>query len=620
MAVGVGSLVSRVYGNFRGMDTTKRDVSLSRSPDMQNMWINYRESGGKCIETRPGLTLIDKDTGKINGLHQYTRNSVTKVLVHRGTKMYLYTYNSQTGLLSKDSNTEIYSGLTNTQSFSLMYDDILLIKDGTHYLQYDGSSVTEVSAYTPRTRIGCLPASGDSNNSQLVVTGSSWEAVNMLSDYRINSFVGDGTGTKFKLNETSIDNTFTPYVEVDGVAVASTNYSVDYTNAVITFTTAPSQALTEGEDNVFIKYKKAVSGYKTKITNCTNITAFNNTIFFWGNPDFPNTMWFAESTQTPAIESQTLYNSNVTPSYIPDINFVKDGYDYGTIKAVVPSNNALWVFKSEASETTVFYHVPQWTYKNGESSLGHYDYASTYSSIARGCEGTGINFGDDIVYYSSRGLEGITGDITTEQSTAHRSSLVDDLLTESINDMYKMVMLEWEGYLLIFKGTIILLADSRSKFQYEDHIEYDWFKWYFNELPFGKYPTAGIVVNGRLFLGTSDSSLYALNNTQSTRSVFAYWTTPEDEFMVGQYQKTTSKRGCVINMTGEEVKVSVKTDNNDFEDINTYTNTGTNPKNYVVARIKRKKWKNIQLKFSSNKPFGIYSCTLQAYVGGYIKR
>ena len=615
MAIGVGSLVSRVYENFRGMDTTKRNVSLSRSPDMVNMWINYKTSGGKCIETRPGLSSVDRLSGKVNGMHQYVRNSVQKVLVHSGTSMYLYTYSN--GTLSKDSNTAIYTGLTNTKSYSIMYDDILIIKDGTHYLQYNGTTVSEVTAYTPRTRIGCLPASGDANNSQLVVTGSSWEAVNMLSDYRVNSYVGDGVGTKFKLNETSIDNDFTPYVEVDGVEVASTNYSVDYTNAVITFTTAPSQALTEGEDNVFIKYKKAVSGYKTKITNCKRITAFNNTIFYWGNPDYPNTMWFAESTQTPAIESQTLYNSNVTPSYIPDINFVKDGYDYGTIKAVVPSNNALWVFKDETSETTVFYHIPQWTYKNGESSLGHYDYASTYSSIARGCKETGINFGDDIVYYSNRGLEGITGDITTEQSTAHRSTLIDDLLTAT--SVREMQLVEYEGYLLITKDNNVYLADSRSKFQYEDHIEYDFFKWSLDELSTA-YPVTLEVIGGTLFVGASDGRIYSLTNTLSTRSVYAYWTTPEDEFMVGQYQKTTSKRGCVINMIGEELKVSVKTDNNSFEDINTYTNTGTNPKNYVVARIKRKKWKGLQLKFSSSKPFGIYSCTLQAYVGGYVKR
>ena len=70
-------------------------------------------------------------------------------------------------------------------------------------------------------------------------------------------------------------------------------------------------------------------------------------------------------------------------------------------------------------------------------------------------------------------------------------------------------------------------------------------------------------------------------------------------------------------MSGNSVVVSTKIDNKNFEVINTYT---TNEKNYVVARIKKKKWKSIQLKFSSTSPFKLYSSTLESYVGGYVKR
>ena len=64
------------------------------------------------------------------------------------------------------------------------------------------------------------------------------------------------------------------------------------------------------------------------------------------------------------------------------------------------------------------------------------------------------------------------------------------------------------------------------------------------------------------------------------------------------------------------VDISVKTDNNSFEVIDTYSNT----KGYVVARIKKKKWKSIQMKFNSNKPFKLFSSTLESFVGGYVKR
>ena len=41
---------------------------------------------------------------------------------------------------------------------------------------------------------------------------------------------------------------------------------------------------------------------------------------------------------------------------------------------------------------------------------------------------------------------------------------------------------------------------------------------------------------------------------------------------------------------------------------------------YLVARIKQKKFKDIQLKFSSDSRFSLESATLECFVGGYIKR
>ena len=81
-------------------------------------------------------------------------------------------------------------------------------------------------------------------------------------------------------------------------------------------------------------------------------------------------------------------------------------------------------------------------------------------------------------------------------------------------------------------------------------------------------------------------------------------------------QKTTNKKGCVIDMEGKNIVVDAKIDNKEFENIGTYENI----KGYVVPRIKKKKWKDIQLKFSSTKPFYLHSCTLESFIGSYIKR
>jgi hypothetical protein len=232
-------------------------------------------------------------------------------------------------------------------------------------------------------------------------------------------------------------------------------------------------------------------------------------------------------------------------------------------------------------------------------------YPSIHSSVATGCIGKAINFNDDIVFFSDRGMEGISGDITTEQVLAHRSSLVDrKLITE---DGYKdMVLEEWEGYLLVFIGQNVYLADSRTAFTNEDHIEYDWFYW---ELDINV--VCATVYKGVLYVG-SDKGIYTLTDTE--KAVESYWVTPKDKFMHPQYLKTTNKRGCVVESTGE-VSVDVKTEKTDFENVGTYTND-----DYFVCRIKRKKWKDIQLKFSSKTRFSLESATLEAFIGGYTKR
>jgi hypothetical protein len=62
-----------------------------------------------------------------------------------------------------------------------------------------------------------------------------------------------------------------------------------------------------------------------------------------------------------------------------------------------------------------------------------------------------------------------------------------------------MILEEWEGYLLVFVGNKVYLADSRAMATYENHLEYEWFYW---ELE--KSVTCTRVHNGVLYLGTRD--------------------------------------------------------------------------------------------------------------------
>jgi hypothetical protein len=203
-------------------------------------------------------------------------------------------------------------------------------------------------------------------------------------------------------------------------------------------------------------------------------------------------------------------------------------------------------------------------------------------------------------------MEGISGDITTEQVVGHRSSLVDRKMIAA-PDYKNMILEEWEGYLLVFIGDKVFLADSRATLSNEGHTEYEWFYW---EL--GKKVMCARVKDGVLYLGTEDG-IYTLNDTAA--DIESYWVTPKDKFKSPQKMKTTNKRGCVVEATGD-ISVYAKVEDTDFELIGTYENIT----DYFVSRIKRKKWKDIQLKFHSNTRFSLETATLEAFVGGYIKR
>ena len=559
MSVETGDIISRVYGNFRGVDFRGEEINLIRSPDSLNVWKDYKETDS--IRTRPGMKLHTAFDNTIYGIYFYN----DEILVHSGTKLYKVKNGAKTTLLSD---------VRAAESSGFIYENVWYFKDGKSYKQYDGTAIADVVGYIPTTTIARKPEGG----------GTKYEDVNLLSEYRINTFLADGKSTEFYLDVTKIDEDFEPIVKVDDEEVSG--FTVDYDEGIITFTTAPAEPKTDGRDNVSIQFKKAVANYRNLILKCSLLQVFDNRVFFSGNNEYPNMVWHCSLND---------------PSYCSDLDYYQEGMDTAQVKGMVAGNNALWVFRepSEAN-TNVFYHTPTIDEEYGKI------YPSSHSSITIGCVGKAINFNDDIIFFSERGMEGISGDITTEQVAAHRSSLVDRKLI-SAEDYENMILEEWEGYLLVFVGNKVFLADSRAVFTNENHIEYEWFYW---ELE--KKITCAKVYGGVLYLGTEDG-IYTLTNM--TSAVESYWVTPKDKFKTPHKLKTTNKRGCVVEATGD-ISVYAKIEDTEFEHIGTYENVT----DYFVSRIKRKKFKDIQLKFYSNTRFSLETATLECFIGGYIKR
>lgn len=556
-----GNLVKRIVDSFAGVDFSNSDTNLLRSPDALNMWKNYKNNSAG-VETRPDMELVEEYDNTIFGLFFYEYGNEVHKIVHCGTKLY-------------DNHNEIFTGMNLINSSAFVFNNIFYIKDGLNYLEYDGATIKEVEGTVPITSIGNADGSG-----------SKYQDVNLLTGLRKNLRIGDGKSTEFQLDTEDIDSDYTVTAIIDGITyIQGVDLSVNSTEGIVTFNTPPPAPLTDGQHNIEILFRKTIQGYKERISKCTMLTMFDNRIFFSGNQDYPNAIF---------------HSSLEDPRYVSDLDFYNEGMDLTPVKSMVAGNNALWVFKEPSqANTTVFYHIPV---IDNEQKV----YPNTHSSISTGCIAKGINFNDDIVFFSDRGMEAISGDITTEQLLAHRSSMVDGKLLKESN--YKnMILEEWEGYLLVIIDNKVYLADSRQKYQ-NVNVEYEWYYWELSQ-----NITCTSVKDGVLYL-CGNNSIYKLTKTDG--EIESYWTTKHDDFKYPQYQKTTNKRGGSIEVSGDSLKVEVRTDNNDFETVDTYENT----KGYIIYRIKKKKWKRLQMKFSSNVPFGLNSYTQESFIGGYIKR
>lgn len=557
-----GDLITRAYKGFRGVDFRGEEINLMRSPDSLNMWKDYKET--ESIRTRPSMELYKKFTEPVWGIFFYKTGLEEMMLVHSGTTLYKITGEEQSVL---------YTGLKPARSQSFIFDDIWYFKDGLNYLEYDGDSIHEVIGYVPTTSIGRKPSGG----------GSIYEDVNMLTSLRKNTFIGDGKSKEYYLDTKNIDSNYAPEVLVNDQKV--TMFSMNPTEGKIIFETPPPAPMTDGRDNVEIKFRKTIVGYRNRINKCTLLQVFDNRVFFSGNQDYPNTLF---------------HSSLSNPAYCSDLDYYTEGMDMSEIKSIVAGNNALWVFKEPSqANTTAFYHTPVIDAEYGKI------YPSSHSNISVGCNASGINFNDDIVFFSPRGMEGVSGDITTEQFLAHRSSSVDrKLLSEA--DYKEMVLEEWNGYLLVCIGNKIYLADSRAMFRNENHYEYDWFYWEVE-----KKITCTHVEKEKIYFGTPDG-IYTLSDNGNVKS---YWVTPLDKFENPQYLKTTNKKGFIAEATGD-IKLFTKTNKSEWESVGEYKDID----DYFVGRIKKKKFKDIQLKFFSDTRFSLEKVTLECYIGGYIKR
>lgn len=600
--------LKRTYADFRGVDFLNEPslVATNRSPDALNVWKNYKDTQETCIETRPGYRKIAQIGTKINGIYLF---NLSTAIVHSGNS--LYEWSNFPSEPNEDSLRELYNNMSSNERTAFnKFGDNLYINDGSNYILYDGNQVREVKedAFIPRTTIGRKPTGG----------GETLQDVNVLQPKRTNSFLADGTSTQYVLDAIGIDSTEVIAVVNDITLTEGTDFTVNRASGIVTFNTAPAQPSLAGTDNVFITFSKTVLDYEDRIKKCTKATIFDSRIFYTGNPEFPNAIFHCE-----------LNN----PAYISDLSYYEDGSSDSRIKDIVVGSNVLWVFKDlDQNNANVFYHEQMLDETQGAV------YPCKQGNVSTSCYARGINFKDDIVYISRDGLEGITTEnIDSRQAIAHRSSLVDSKMINNSN-YSDAQMVEWQGYLLILVGGEVFLADSRQKYSSLNSFEYEWYYWDISNCS----PRVLKEYKDKLYIGANDGSIFIVEGTNDNEeAILSYWTTPMDNFGYDNKLKTTNKRGGIVKIKTVPngiVKISRKINTSDeYKYITQKSLTGfdfksldfrnfsfvTTNQSYVILKIKEKKINEISLKFYSDekdKPFGLFSAALEAFIGGYIKK
>jgi len=612
--------ITRNYYDLLGVDFTTDGalVQRNRSPYCINMYKDYNSSLGQAIETRIGFSTMLEMGDAIYGIH-FLKTDTLKVVIHSGTELYLWT--NYPSAQAKANMTLLYSNMAENKSVGFTYNDNLYINDGTNYVYYNGTSVNTVEsdAFIPTTSISRIASGG----------GTLYQAVNLLQPKRKNSFVADGTSTAYTLDTTGLDATLLTAV-VNGTTMnENSGFSVNRTTGIVTFTTAPAAPSVTGQDNVVITFAKTVVDYATRIKKCTLNCIYDNRVFFSGNDDLPN----------------ALFNSELdNPTYIADTSYYQDGSDNVDITSLIRIGDSLVSIKSDdQQDSTVYYHTA--TEKDD----------TTIYPTKQGLAGIGCiskfgakNFLDEPVFISRRGLESFTKlNLGLERSIEHRSTNVDGKLVNE-SDLENTHLEEWRGYLLCLVNGHIYLADNRQKYtnQATQTLEYEWFYWddigdVDSDDTFWK-ATLLKEYNDTLFFGTANGKVCKFIDTQYNddgRTIYSCWTTPSDDFGSNNHLKTTNKRGGVANLKtlqNSACKLKEKTDKTNEKFVTRYVASGfnfanidfanfsftTSDKSFMKYKIKEKKWTQIQLTFYSdelNRPFGIFSMTLEAFAGGYVK-
>lgn len=480
-----------VVRRFGGLDlrTHPTKAALSRSPDMQNM---ICEQNDFLVKRTGWQTLADFDT-PVYGLFALPDGS--GAVVHAGQTLYLRAADGTQTALCADMN-EAFS-----QSFTM--NGVLYLLDGKTYravrrkaddTAWESVPVRDI-AFVPTTTVSAAPTGG----------GQSYEAVNLLTPKRINTFIGNGSATQFQVDAKELDDApVTATVNGSAVTVSSVNRAT----GMVTLASAPPNG--SGLSNVTITFSKTVAGHADKVNRCRFAGLYggkNDTrVFVAGNPDEPACDW-----------QSGLYD----PTYFPDTGYTRMGTDAAAIMGYLRQYESQIVVKAGGAQESASF-LRTWLMADDGTAL---------YPLKQGAQGAGAlarrtfaALNDLPLYLSARGVMGVYGTAVAEQRTIRPVSdaVLPRLAQEDGLENACAAVHEGKYYLAV--NGHMYVADGALT---EEDGAPAWFYW--TNVP----AQCLAVLDGRLCFGTADGRLCRFSLPGEPRAyqdgdapIDAYWRTP----------------------------------------------------------------------------------------------
>ena len=457
---------------FLGVDyNNPLDLDVRHSPKMMNMIL---ENG--YLHKRHGLKIKKRINNKpIYGIWQYdvpSDNNCNEILiVHCGDKLYEVATDFST-------KTQVMSGLAERDSCGMFMDDKLIILDGKRAIIYGkynnvyGPQYMDQVAYIPTTTEALNP---DGTGGTLI------ESANMMTQYRINTFISDGTSTVYHTDSSTIgtgigDTKVWKLNSGTGAwdLVDSGAYTVA-SNNVITFYEPIEATPVTGSPNVKIQFKSTTEDLKNRINKCRFCAPFgyrgnNQFMFYSGNPDVPNCDW----------HSNIGLGITPDPTYIPDDTFAVIG-SQPIVGYLRLANGTLAILKKLSDSDCSIYYRTSNTYAN------YYVFPLTKGTKNVGCLSnyTCVNIRNADLFLSEQGVcAAVTDDADSylERYADNKSYYINKKLLAE-NNLDNARALGINDYYYLFINNKVYIGDSAKLTQTANNTIYQ-YQWYvFDNIP-----------------------------------------------------------------------------------------------------------------------------------------